>query len=293
MNVPPGDMVRGAPVAVVHAVSRGLRSARPSHWVLIANVLLVACGAPSRYGRPRHYAQTMDSATSACLRTPACYAATGEDALLPWLSRAAGAARTTAAVMRLLEAAELTRVEAILMECASEANGQVNERLFGKGGWPTAAYCEEKVKNQWGQQEKRSEELGRLKHEVALECARKKLEEVIPGNYSIEPRYYLEPGKKPRLIPPAQVAEWLSDGLFHLLRGTLVPDVVIHQTREPLKAQAIYDFKFPCPLDNKPRWNPYPSGHPHYRKTQGDLYRQILQGRDPALVAPNHGIRRP
>ncbi|WP_164015625.1 hypothetical protein [Pyxidicoccus trucidator] len=101
----------------------------------MASLLLVACGAPraNRHGGPRHYAQSMDSATSACLRTPACYTATGEDAILPWLSRAASAARTTAAVMRLLEEADLKRAEAILMECASEANGQVNEQRYGKG----------------------------------------------------------------------------------------------------------------------------------------------------------------
>ncbi|MBZ4421621.1 hypothetical protein [Myxococcus sp. RHSTA-1-4] len=261
--------------------------------MLIASVLLVACGAPARYGRPSHYAQSMDSATSACLRTPACYTATGEEAIIPWLSRAAGAVRTTAAVMRLLEAAELARIEAILMECASEANGQVNEQFFGKGGWPTRAQCEEKITNEWEQQEKRSERLGRLKHEVALKCAREKLKEVIPGNFSIEPRYFPDPRKGLRLITPAQVAEWLQDGLFHLLLGTLVPDVVIHATNEPLKVQAVYDFKFPCPLSNPPQWNSYDRRHPYYGKHQGQMYHQSLGGTTPSVVVPQQGITQP
>lgn len=50
--------------------------------------LLTACSGPSAFGpRPqRAYAQTTDSATSTCLRNPACYAQVGDDALLPWLS---------------------------------------------------------------------------------------------------------------------------------------------------------------------------------------------------------------
>jgi hypothetical protein len=258
--------------------------------VLIASVLLVACGAPARHGRSGHYAQAVDSATSACLRTPACYTATGEDALLPWLSRAAGAVRSTAAVVRLLEAAELTRVEAILMECASEANGQVNERFFGKNGWPTAAQCKEDVTNESGQREKRWEQLGRLKHEVALKCARERLGEVVPGHFSIEPRYFNDPLKGLRLLTPAQVAEWLQDGLFHLLLGTLVPDVVLHATHEPLKVQAIYDFKFPCPLNNRPEWTPYPEGHPFEGSHQGRMYRETLGDKPTFMVSPFHGI---
>ncbi|MCP3139610.1 hypothetical protein [Pyxidicoccus xibeiensis] len=227
------------------------------------------------------------------MRTPACYAATGEDAILPWLSRAASAARTTAAVMRLLEAADIERVEAILMECASEANGQINEQRYGKGRWPTAEQCREKVTTPQGKTETRAEELGRVKHEVALECARQKLEDAFPGNYSIEPRYFPEPGKGLRLISPAQVAEWLQDGLFHLLVGTLVPDVVIHATNEPLKVQAVYDFKFPCPLSNPPEWSSYRRSHPYYPKHQGNMYKGALGGAEPAMVAPQHGIHRP
>lgn len=114
----------------------------------------------------------MDSATSACLRSPACYAATGEDAVLPWLTRTVSMARTTTAVLRLLSAAELQRIETILVECAKEAHLQVNEQEFGPDKRPTREQCEELVKNPWNQDVKRAVELGRLKHEVALKCVR-------------------------------------------------------------------------------------------------------------------------
>jgi hypothetical protein len=85
-------------------------------WLLMASLVLMGCGtqAPAMRGRPTHFAQTMDSATSACIRTPACYAATGEDAVLPWLTRAASAARTATAVLRLVSEAELQRIEVLL-----------------------------------------------------------------------------------------------------------------------------------------------------------------------------------
>ncbi len=114
-------------------------------WGVAACVLLVGCGgvAPRR----THYAQTVDSATSACLRNPACYAAVGDDAVLPWLARAGSAGRTTSAVLRLLSAAELTQVETVLVECAKEAHFQINEREFGPGKSPTREQCDEVVGN--------------------------------------------------------------------------------------------------------------------------------------------------
>jgi hypothetical protein len=77
----------------------------------------VACSTPRALGpgTPGHYSQATDSATNACLRNPSCYIAPpGEDAILPWLARSLQAAQALVAVVRLLEAAELARVEQIL-----------------------------------------------------------------------------------------------------------------------------------------------------------------------------------
>jgi hypothetical protein len=275
---------------------RSMQSVRPRVWGVIASVMLAGCSSVASVGRggPGHYAQAMDSATSACMRSPVCYAMTGEDAVLPWLSRAAGAVRTMSAVLRLLDAAELERVETLLIECAKEAHAQVNEQHFGPGRLPSRKECDELVKNPWGQEVKRSMELGRLKHELALECARKKLDGIAPGNYSLESRYgYDLKTKLTRLISREQVEEWLQAGWQHLLLGTLVPDVVIHETGNPLKAQAVYDFKFPCANDLNAQWRMYPSKHPYQFKAQGQMYKEALGGTEPpALVSPVLGITR-
>ncbi|MFY0579819.1 hypothetical protein ACN28S_41195 [Cystobacter fuscus] len=79
---------------------------------------------------PAHYAQSTDSATSGCLRNPACYVQRGDEAVIPWMSRAADAVRTGVTVMRFLEAAEVARVEQVMVACANEANFEINERIW-------------------------------------------------------------------------------------------------------------------------------------------------------------------
>jgi hypothetical protein len=251
---------------------RSIQGAWPRAGLLTAGLLLSGCGsvAPVGRGRSTHFAQSVDSATRACLRSAACYAATGEDAVLPWLTRAASVARTTAAVLRLLSTAELQRVEALLVECAKEAHLQVNEQMFGPNKRPTREQCEEKVKNPWNQDVKRAVELGRLKHEAALKCAQRELEKSLPGNYSLEPRYGYEPKtKQTRLISREQVEEWLQAGWQHLLLGTL------------------------CANDLNVRWGSYPPKHPYELKDQGKMYKEALGGdATPALVSPILGINR-
>ena len=271
---------------------QSIHGAWPRAGLLTAGLLLSGCGsvAPVGRGRSTHFAHSVDSATSACLRSAACSAATGEDAVLPWLARAASVARTTAAMLRLLSTAELQRVEALLVECAKAAHFQVNEQMFGPNKRPTREQCEEKVKNPWNQDVKRAVELGRLKHEAALKCAQRELEKSLPGNYSLEPRYGYEPKtKQTRLISREQVEEWLQAGWQHLLLGTLVPDVVLHETGNPMKVQAVYDFKFPCHPSTDPSWHRYPPGHPYHGFTQGEIYKQVLKIEDPVFVSPNWG----
>jgi hypothetical protein len=266
-------------------------------WTTLLWVLLTACSGPGVSGRsaPGRYAQTTDSATSACLRNPACYTQVGDDAVLPWLARAASRAGSAAAVLRFLEATEIARVEYVLMECAKEANFKVNERVFGQGKRPGRAQCEEVLRR--GAQDKpvtRAMELGREKHQVALECAQRELSQIVSGNFSLEPRYlYDVKTGRVRLLDAEEVARWLRDGQFYLLIGTLVPDVVLHASGNALKVQAVYDFKFPCPGDREPEWYEYPPQHPFTERSQGELYREALKGSlRPARVSPGFGISR-
>lgn len=265
--------------------------------VLTATALLAGCGtsAPTQRRGQGRYAQEVDTATSACLRNPACYApAPGEQAILPWLSRAGDAARATTTVLRLLDAAQIARVDKVLKECAEQASFEVNERLLGEGKRPTRELCQEVVgKDSRGQPVTRAMELGREKHRVALECAQERLEQEVPDHFSLEPRYqYSLKTKQTRLLDPKQVDEWLRDGLLHKLLGTLVPDVVLHAAGKPLQVQAVYDFKFPCPSSNFPSWHDYPSNHPFHPRHQGNVYQEALGVEAPALVAPFHGVLR-
>ncbi|MCP3144124.1 hypothetical protein [Pyxidicoccus xibeiensis] len=265
--------------------------------LLSAVALLAACSGPTAMGRGAHgrYAQSADSATSVCLRNPACYTQVGDDAVIPWLSRAASAVRTATATLRLLEAADLERVEEVLIECAKLANFEVNERVFGQGKRPTREQCEKVVRRDarnnpvtWAM------DLGTAKHEVALKCAEAKLGEAVPGNFSVEPRYHrdLKTGRL-RLLDPEEVKLWLADGLFHLLLGTLVPDVVLHASGDPLKALTAYDFKFPCADTKEPDWNRYPEGHPYAGLSQGEAYSRLLMLEvKSARVSPGWGITR-
>jgi len=262
-------------------------------WVC---VLLAGCSTTGmgRHARSGRYAQTVDSATNACMKNPACYTQVGDNAVLPWLSRAASVARTVVATLRFLEAAELAQVEAVLMDCAKQANFEVNERMLGEGKRPTREWCAKEARRDartnvvtWAM------EMGSAKHEVALECARARLGERFPGNLSVEPRYYPNARTGLRLLDPDEVRRWLTDGLFHLLAGTLVPDVVIHAQGDPLKAQTAYDFKFPCASQSEPLWSPYPRGGPHSTQDQGDAYLKLLMLQmKPARVSPAWGISR-
>jgi hypothetical protein len=182
----------------------------------------------------------MDSATRGCLNNPACYAtAPGEEALIPWLSRALEAARVLVTLKEVLDEADLRLIEGILVECAKEADFQVNEREYGEGKYPDDAECDRVV----GYDEKqnritRAMELGTMKHEVAFACVRLRLLTRFPENISIEPRYV--PGPSP--------------GQYVLTdhgTGSLRPDIVLHLAHNPIRVQCVYDFKFPCTLASK------------------------------------------
>ncbi|RKH95267.1 hypothetical protein [Corallococcus sp. AB038B] len=261
-------------------------------WWLCCLLLWTACAGPE-VRTPRSYSQaTMDSATAGCLRNPACAAQVGQDAILPWLARAAVRAAEVAAVMRLWEAAEVARVEHVLVECAKQANFDVNERLLGPGGRTSREICEAKVVDANGREMTRAVQLGNAKHAAALECVQRELGATDAGRFSLAPRYLRDAKTgRTRWLDPEEVARWLAAGQFFLLTGTIAPDVVLHALGNPLNVQAVYDFKFPCPVGNFPRWDPYPDGHPFASKDQGEIYQQILKSEGaPQLMSPNFGV---
>ncbi|HYO52879.1 hypothetical protein [Archangium sp.] len=126
----------------------------------------------------------------------------------------------------------------------------------------------------------------------ALECVRKQMEALFPEHVRDEPLYQKDSATGLwRWVDPRQVAQWLSDGLFHLLRGSLVPDVVIHAAGNPNKVQRIYDLKFPCPAEKFGSWSSYHWGHPHHPRDQRQLYAELGGEEQPVIIHPIYGIQ--
>ncbi|WP_239014171.1 hypothetical protein [Archangium violaceum] len=148
-------------------------------------------------------------------------------------------ARALATLKEFLEETDLRLVEQLLIECAREADFQVNEREYGKGKAPDDAECDRVVGyDNNGSKVTRAMELGTMKHEAAFACVRQRLLTRFPENISIEPRY--SPGPAPR--QSVLTDQWT---------GSLKPDIVLHFARNPTRVQCIFDFKFPCTLASK------------------------------------------
>lgn len=240
--------------------------------VLAVWLLQAACATSAPRGVPTRYAQTMNSAVDGCLRNPACVtAAPGEEALIPWLSRAVSTARALATLKEFLEEAELRLVEEMLVECARDADFQVNEREYGPGKSPSDTECDRAVGYKDGQLVTRAMELGVMKHELAFACVERRLRTRFPDNISVEPRY----GKNPSAEGYSLTGTWA---------GSRKPDVVLHAARNPNKVQCVYDFKFPCTLASKS--NPLSSKV----RAQLEEYNDLGGNCPSAIVTPQLGL---
>jgi hypothetical protein len=232
----------------------------------------------------------MDSATSACQRTPAyCTAAVGEETVVPGVRGGAEVA-SLSGVYRLLTPDTRARVEQQLVACAESADAQVN-RLHFAGLKPTRQQCQEVLssKDPCGRMVTRAMQLGSEKHYLALQCAQEKLESLVPGRFRLEPRYrYDTQQHRPQHIPEQEARALLRQGCSEHLRGTLRPDVVLH-SGSPLEVQAVYDFKFPCPPSNRPVWSPQDGENIHPPEHQGTAYAKALNA-EAAIVSPERGI---
>jgi hypothetical protein len=273
-----------------------VRELEACRWAWMGLVLLAGCATGGvGQGVPGQYAQSMDSATSACLRNPACYTQAGDEAVIPWATRAVQAVRTTATVMELLSDADVRLVEKILVECVKNADFEVDEREFGEGKGPTDEQCNEVVRREGNQDVTRAMDLGTKKHVEALKCIESRLEGRLLRHVTREPRYKYDPASKRwRMLDPEVVARWVKDKLFDLLKGTLVPDFVIHEAGNPNRVQRIYDFKFPC-LSKKrgnPDWRKYPGATSQQPRDQAEKYRRAFGSEArPTLISPQFGLQ--
>lgn len=248
----------------------------PRQTVLAVSALLLACGSAG---------YTVDSATSACRQNPIyCALVSGEETGVPTAVKGGAEAASAAAIAHALSSKTKTDIEDALLECVEWAHEQVNLRHFG-GKSPTRAQCQEQVEQDPCDKTKRltrAMQLGTEKHRLALQCTAKKLGALIPGRFSLEQRYrYDKQTGQRQLISREKARALCQQGCSgELLEGTIVPDVVIH-TGNPLEVLAVYDFKFPCPISNTPRWTQDADDNCH----QGDAYFKAL-GVGPDIVAP-------
>ncbi|MCY1076194.1 hypothetical protein [Archangium lansingense] len=182
-----------------------------------------------------------------------------------------------------------TEIEEILEECARRAEQEINRKQLG-GKKPGKVECDQEIgKRPNGTPVTQAMRLGLEKHKEARECADKALNQLIPGQFSLEQRYRFDPATGRKSLVSRDTREKLvRQGREKELEGTLEPDVVIHPG-DPLKAWAVYDFKFPCPETNPPTWSKYPKGHPYQGRTQGEMYRRAL-GPSPSRVTPLDGV---
>jgi hypothetical protein len=275
-------------------------------WLVVlgAGVLLVACG-PSVHRPPGTYAQSMDSASNSCGRTPSlCKPQLGEQ--LPTIptgrtprppppvsggtpSAALSATAAGKVVRVVIDAALEARIRKALSECADEARSAIMLKHFGDRS-PTREECNQVLSiNEKGEPFTRAMQLGVEQHQVALACAEQRLQELKPGGFSISPRYRIDPDTgRVQQLPKAQVEDLLSKGRKKELLGTLEPDIVIH-AGGPLHIQAVFDFKFPCMNGGQPPWRQYPKGHPYEGLSQRDLYEKVLSEKVFRII-PRQGI---
>ncbi|MCP3143490.1 hypothetical protein [Pyxidicoccus xibeiensis] len=202
----------------------------------------------------------------------------------------ASATRAGIGALRVLDAATDVLVRQELVACAEHARSQVLiDHMDGKS--PTPAQCNEVVHDEKSDRRiSRAMLLGCLMHEVALACVGERLGKRLPGRFSLEQRYrYDRQSRSLTVMSKEEVRSLLRLRCGEELRGTLVPDVVIH-SGDPLEVLAVYDFKFPCVSTGKvPSWREYEIGHPYQRKTQADLYQEAF-GVIPHRVTPRIGV---
>ena len=262
------------------------------HVLLLLSLLLSACGAGvPRRGASRYLALPADTVTSACLRGSVnCPALMGEPAAAAMRTRVAEVGASLASAVLAVEYLQRAQVEEALAHCAFYAEEKVNGRHF-QGRSPTREQCEQEVgRDSKGNKVTRAMELGREKHSVALECLRWRLEDLLPGQFLLEPRYrYDSQTQEKSLLSAEEVKRLLESGRGAELVGTIAPDVVIHMGN-PLQPVDLVEFKFPCPPSNELRWRKYPEGHPYAGKTQRQVYKELLKA-TLRVVTPLNGVQ--
>jgi hypothetical protein len=257
-------------------------------WVIASSVFLGACVVVPIRGTRSHYA--LDSVSNACLRNPqACATLTGKE--VTTVQAVGTAVASGAAVLGALDDKLRSNITEKLEDCADLARSEVliRHRKEFENPSPSDEECRQMTKDSQGRRVTWAMRLGAEMHAVARQCAETELNKLRPGGFSLEPCYrYDKNTGQTTFISCEEVQELLNSGCGSALKGTLRPDVVIH-SGHPLKAQEVFDFKFPCVISSDSIiWREYPPGHPCHPFNQAEMYQKAL-GPYPQPIFPRWG----
>jgi hypothetical protein len=273
-----------------------LRSRTTARWYLaplcLACAILAACATPQRSSRRD---LRLDSETAAKV-THASAVIEGGSSAASTATRivASVLAENVPALLVLLKGDNAVgEFEEQLVECARLAERQVNSQFFGNRP-PTRQECGEEVfVDGCDGPVTRAMYLGKLKHDVALQCAQQVLEQLWPAPFSIEQRYrYYPHAEFVETVSREEEARLIAQGCTHELWRTIKPDIVLHPDHSGLRRSVLtLDFKFPCPDTNEPRWKEYGPDSAYADYTQGQIYSKALGGKA-MIIAPRKGMSR-
>jgi hypothetical protein len=268
---------------------------RPLRWkaarLWVASILLVACASGPQHS-PRRDLRLVDTETAGRLRHTAA-AGEGASTLAPAATRSVAStlAEFVPLLLMVLESDNAVGdLEERLVECARQAERQVNDSFFGNRG-PTREECGEEVEvDGCNKPITRAMLLGQQKHVLALQCAREVLEQFWPAPFSIEQRYrYYQHARFLETVSREEEARLIAQGCTRELWRTIKPDIVLHADRNLLRSVTTLDFKFPCPDTNEPLWTRYGSNSAYSGFNQGQIYKQALGG-EPLIISPRVGL---
>jgi hypothetical protein len=273
------DLEGGTSVAWVVSRVGGSARRRVDAYALSLWGLVLGPGCVTGLSSPLERVPSVQN--QSCMLNPACMApAASGELLVPTTSsavRAVQAMRGLLTLKDLLDEAEVARVEAMLVQCAREADFKINEREYPREKFPNDSECGRKVgQDKNGEPVTRAMELGAMKHEWAFACVERVMGRDVAEHLTREPRY----GKDP------------SSGAYGLTEefvGSLVPDIVLHVVRDANRIQFLYDFLFPC--TSKSKSDPLGPGRRLLLKKL-EKYEPLTGQQSRALVTPQLGISR-
>ena len=270
----------------------------PARWTVrwtltclcLASALLTACTSSPKRSTRREL--RLDTETASQLKHAAT-ASGSTSGLAVSATRAvvSNLARIAPPLLPLLGGEEqVSQLEELLVECARQAERQVNSEHFGDRA-PTRQECGEEIEvDGCVEPVTRAMLLGQQKHALALECASDVLKELWPGPFSIEQRYRYYPSSKfLETVNEDQEKRLMAQGCTRDLWRTIKPDIVLHADHNWRRAVLIVEFKFPCPDTNLPRWKFYGDDSAYAGLSQRRIYEEAL-GAEALLISPRRGV---